>query len=98
MTKKILENLKFSRETIEKTVKMVRWHMFFSDTEQVTLSAVRRIIANVGKENIWDLMNVRSCDRIGMGRPKRNSVSTAQISFDDRGSDACTRLGRHAES
>ena len=51
---------------------MVRWHMFFSDTETITLSAVRRMIANVGRENIWDLMNIRICDRIGTGRPKEN--------------------------
>lgn len=72
MTKKILERLKFSRETIETVVNLVRWHMFFSDTEMITLSAVRRMIANVGKEKIWDLMNVRVCDRIGTGRPKEN--------------------------
>lgn len=69
-TRKILENLRFPRETIEKVVKLVRWHMFFSDPEQITLSAVRRMIANVGKENIWDLLNLRICDRIGTGRPK----------------------------
>jgi len=40
--------------------------MFFSDTGLITLSAVRRIIAKVGKENIWLLMNVRECDRVGM--------------------------------
>lgn len=72
VTKKILENLKFSRETIEKVTKLVRWHMFFSDTEQITLSAVRRLVVNVGQENIWDLINVRICDRIGTGRPKEN--------------------------
>ena len=71
-TRKILENMKFSRETIEKVVKLVRWHMFFSDTEQISLSAVRRMIVNVGKENIWDLMNLRVCDRVGTGRPKEN--------------------------
>ncbi len=70
MAKKILTDLKFSRETIEKTVKMVRWHMFFSDPEKVTLSAVRRIIVNVGKENIDQLIELRICDRIGTGRPK----------------------------
>ena len=70
MTKKILENLKFSRETIDKATSLVRWHMFFSDPEKVTLSAVRRIVANVGKEHIWDLINLRICDRIGTGRPK----------------------------
>ncbi len=71
-TRKILERMKFSRATIEKVVKMVRWHMFFSDTGIVTLSAVRRMIVNVGRENIWDLMNLRICDRIGTGRPKEN--------------------------
>jgi len=70
MTKKILENLKFSRETIDKATSLVRWHMFFSDPAKVTLSAVRRIVANVGKEHIWDLINLRICDRIGTGRPK----------------------------
>src|SRR3989344_3910104 len=44
--------------------------MFFSDPEKITLSAVRRIITNVGEENIWDLLNLRICDRIGTGRPK----------------------------
>lgn len=70
MAKKILDRLKFSRETIDHVTKLVRWHMFFSDTETITLSAVRRMIANVGKEHIWELMDVRVCDRIGTGRPK----------------------------
>lgn len=70
MTRKALEALKFSRETIEKVEKLVRWHMFFSDPEQVTLSAVRRIIRNVGRENIAELVQLRICDRIGTGRPK----------------------------
>lgn len=72
MTRKIMSNLKFSKDLTEKVVKLVRWHMFFSDTEQISLSAVRRMIANVGKEHIWDLMNVRICDRIGTGRPKED--------------------------
>ncbi len=70
--KRILENLKYPTKIIEKVVKMIRWHMFFSDTEQITLSAVRRMIVNVGRENIWDLMNLRICDRIGTGRPKED--------------------------
>ena len=70
VTKKALENLHFPKETIDKVTKLVRWHMFFSDPEQITLSAVRRMITNVGEENIWDLLNLRICDRIGTGRPK----------------------------
>ncbi len=72
MTKKILERLKFPKKTIDTVVKLVRWHMFFSDTETITLSAVRRMIRNVGEENIWYLMDVRTCDRIGTGRPKED--------------------------
>lgn len=70
MTKKILEGLRFSRETIDRVEKLVRWHMFFSDPDKITLSAVRRIVRNVGRENIEDLIRLRICDRIGTGRPK----------------------------
>ncbi len=72
MTEKILQDLKFPTKIIEKVTKLVRIHMFFADTEQISLSAVRRIVARVGKENIWDLMDLRACDRIGMGRPKED--------------------------
>ncbi len=72
MTAKILTRLKFSKKSIDLISKLVRYHLFFSDTEVVTLSAVRRLVRNVGQENIWDLMNVRFCDRIGMGRPKES--------------------------
>ena len=44
--------------------------MFFSDTEEISLSAVRRIVRNVTPELIWDLIDVRTADRIGTGRPK----------------------------
>jgi len=72
MTEKILQDLKFSGKIIEKVTKFVRSHMFFADTEQISLSAVRRIVARVGKDNVWDLMDLRACDRIGMGRPKED--------------------------
>ena len=72
IAKKTLEDLKFPKKFVEKVEKLVRWHMFFSDTEQITLSAVRRLIVNVGKENIWDLMDLRLCDRVGTGRPKES--------------------------
>ena len=78
MAKKIMERLKFPKKEIELVEKLVRNHMFFSDTEKITLSAVRRIIKKVGPadakalagkvENhpIWDLMKVRESDRVGM--------------------------------
>jgi len=70
VTKKILERLKFSKQEINTVSKLVRYHLFFSDIDTITLSAVRRLVKNVGPENVWDLMKVRACDRIGMGRPK----------------------------
>ena len=72
MTKVILERMKYPTKTTEFVTKLIRWHMFFSDTEQITASAVRRMIVNVGKENIWDLLDLRTCDRVGTGRPKEN--------------------------
>jgi len=72
MAKKILTELKFPKETIEKVTLLVRNHMFFSDPDVVTLSAVRRLIARVGPENIAELVNLRVCDRIGTGRPKEH--------------------------
>jgi putative nucleotidyltransferase with HDIG domain len=66
MVAKIMERLRFSKDLSEKVVKLVRYHMFFSDTETITLSAVRRTIVNVGREHIWDLMQIRECDRVGM--------------------------------
>ncbi|MCH7529547.1 HD domain-containing protein [Patescibacteria group bacterium] len=72
LTRKILIGLKYSKKTVDAVVKLVRWHMFFSDPEKITLSAVRRIIGNVGEESIWFLMDLRVCDRVGTGRPKEN--------------------------
>ncbi len=70
IAEKSLSNLSFSKDIIKKVSLLVRWHMFFSDTEQITLSAVRRILRNVGKDLIQDLIKVRIADRVGTGRPK----------------------------
>ena len=70
LARAIFTDLRFPKEMTEKAVKLVRWHMFFSDTEKITLSAVRRIVRNVGVDLIWDLVDLRICDRIGTGRPK----------------------------
>jgi poly(A) polymerase/tRNA nucleotidyltransferase (CCA-adding enzyme) len=70
MAKKIMMDLKFPMKLVETVEKLVRNHMFFTDIDKITLSAARRIVAKVGADNVWDLMKVRACDRIGMGRPK----------------------------
>lgn len=66
ITKMIMERLKYPKIITEKVLAFTRYHMFFSDTDKITLSAVRRVVQNVGRDNIWDLMKVRECDRVGM--------------------------------
>lgn len=80
MAEKIMNRMKFPKADTDMVVKLVRNHMFFSDTEQITLSAVRRIIQKMqplpnpllqgeGTEHpIWILMQVRECDRVGMAK------------------------------
>lgn len=78
ITQKIMERMKFSSADIDQVVTLVRWHMFFSDTETITLSPVRRMIANVkhlekynndvSQNPIWTLMQIRECDRVGMNK------------------------------
>ena len=70
MTAKIMSRFKFSKKDTEKVSLLVRYHLFQSDPEKITDSAVRRVLRNVGPENIWDLIDVRLCDRIGSGVPK----------------------------
>jgi tRNA nucleotidyltransferase (CCA-adding enzyme) len=70
MTKKIMDRLKMPRELTTEVVDLVRWHMFFADPDEVTLAAVRRTITRIGEGHINDLLNLRVCDRLGMGRPK----------------------------
>ena len=70
VTRETMQRLKFPKKTTLEVSNLVRYHMFFSDIDKITLSAVRRIVRNVGPENVWKLMDVRACDRIGMGCPK----------------------------
>ena len=70
VTENILRRLKLPKDLVSQVTNLVSWHMFFSDTDEITHSAVRRLVQNVGKENVWDLMKVRRADRLGMGRPK----------------------------
>jgi len=70
VTKQILERLRLPSDITEMVVKLVRWHMFFSDPDEITLAAVRRTITRIGEDHIEDLLNLRVCDRIGTGRPK----------------------------
>ena len=70
ITRQIMTRLKYPKENIDMVSKFVRYHLFFSDVDKITMSAVRRLVRNVGREHVWELMNLRACDRIGTGRPK----------------------------
>lgn len=70
MAKTILERLKFPKEISERVVRLVRYHMFYYNVGEVTESSVRRLVANVGLENMDDLLKLREGDRIGSGTPK----------------------------
>lgn len=70
MVHKIMKRLKMPINIAKKVEILVRWHMFFADPDEITLSAVRRTITRVGEENIEDLLSLRVCDRVGTGRPK----------------------------
>lgn len=70
MTKKIMEKLKFSRNDVELVTLLVRYHLFYYNVDEVTPASVRRLIKNVGLENMDDLINLRMADRIGSGVPK----------------------------
>ena len=70
MTKEIMHRLKYSKKMIDQTVLLVRNHMFYYSVDEVTETAVRRIITKVGLENMKDLMSVRIGDRLGSGTKK----------------------------
>lgn len=100
LAKQIMERLKYPKKTTDLVVSLVRNHMFFSDTEQISLSAVRRIVQKVGKDYVWDLMNVRECDRVGMSKSEapyrlrkyhamieevlRDPISVGQLAIDGK--------------
>ncbi len=70
MTKTILERLKFPRQIIDKTVLLVKNHMFYYNVDEVGEKGVRKVIRKVGLENINDLIDVRIGDRLGSGVAK----------------------------
>ncbi len=70
MVAEIMTRLKFPKDQAEKIVKLVRYHMFYYNPEEVTESSVRKLLVKIGLENVEDLIKVREADRIGSGRPK----------------------------
>lgn len=63
---KIAERLRLSRQQKKKLVNLVEHHMF-TVSEHQSDKAIRRFIRNVGKENLEDILALRTGDRIGSG-------------------------------
>lgn len=66
----ILSRLKFPKEDIEKIAKLIRYHLFYYNVGEVKEASIRKLLRNVGSENIEELIQVRIADRIGSGVPK----------------------------
>jgi len=81
MTEQILKRLKFPKKDIEKVVKLVRYHLFYYNVDEVGDSSVRRLLKNAGKENILELLKVRQADRIGSGVPKAEPYKLRHLKY-----------------
>lgn len=81
MTERALKRLKFPSDQIDQITKLVRWHMFYYNVGEVTESSVRRLVANIGKENVDDLIKLREADRIGSDVPKAKPYKLRHLQF-----------------
>lgn len=81
MTRNILNRLKFPKKDIDKIVKLVRYHLFYYNVDEVSESSVRRLIRQVGLENMDELLEVRMCDRIGSGVPKAEPYKLRHLRY-----------------
>ncbi len=81
MTAQILNRLKFSKKDIEKVVKLVRYHLFYYNVGEVSESSVRRLVRQVGPENMEELLQVRMADRIGSGVPKAEPYKLRHLRY-----------------
>ena len=81
MTIQILNRLRFSKKEIEKIAKLVRYHLFYYNVGEVSESSVRRLVRQVGPENMEELLEVRMADRIGSGVPKAEPYKLRHLKY-----------------
>jgi len=81
MTVQILNRLRFSKKEIEKIAKLVRYHLFYYNVGEVSESSVRRLVRQVGPENMEELLEVRMADRIGSGVPKAEPYKLRHLKY-----------------
>ena len=81
ITIQVLNRLRFSKKDIEKIFKLVRYHLFYYNVDEVTEASVRKLIRNAGPENIGELLEVRMSDRIGSGCPKAEPYKLRHLRY-----------------
>jgi len=81
MASQLLTRLRFPKKDAEKITKLVRFHLFYYNVDEVTESSVRRLVRQVGRENMEELLQVRMCDRIGSGVPKAEPYKLRHLKY-----------------
>jgi len=81
MTYNILSRLKFPKKEIEKIVRLVRYHLFYYNVDEVSESSVRRLVSQAGPENMEELLQLRMADRIGSGVPKAEPYKLRHLKY-----------------
>ena len=81
MCRQILNRLKFSKKDVEKITKLVRYHLFYYNVDEVGEASVRRLVRQAGPENMEELLQVRMCDRIGSGCPKAEPYKLRHLKY-----------------
>ncbi len=81
MADQILVRLKFPKKDIEKIVRLVRYHLFYYNVDEVSENSVRRLVRQVGPENMEELLQVRIADRIGSGVPKAEPYKLRHLKY-----------------
>lgn len=81
MTTQILYRLRFSKKDIERISKLVRYHLFYYNVDEVGEASVRRLVRRVGIENMEELLQVRMADRIGSGVPKAEPYKLRHLKY-----------------
>lgn len=81
MTSQVLNRLKFPKKDIEKITKLVRYHLFYYNVGEVSDASVRRLVRQVGPENMEELLQIRMSDRIGSGVPKAEPYKIRHLKY-----------------
>jgi poly(A) polymerase/tRNA nucleotidyltransferase (CCA-adding enzyme) len=81
VTFQILNRLKFPKKDVEKITKLVRYHLFYYNVDEVKESSVRRLVRQVGPDSMEELLQVRQADRIGSGVPKAEPYKLRHLKY-----------------